>query len=256
MSTMPAMVRYVARAPSYTWRTEHSRRRAPTVPMTLTVTATGRHASSVLPVGDVLEVVVAVKVHQPPYVQRSPYEQRGNHPPIRGPSSARLQNGSNVSNPAAYSLTRWNALRFGIHHDGPIPCLGIDRCKLRHCTGTSYIPPGNAEPCPWEMDYHRALIRSFVRRYTPPEGFLRADVHTVAPQAANLALRRLRASIRSNRAWVFDADGSLPSTFYHEDQLSHRYYNTITNEALTLTRGVEEATSAQDPADSRGGHHR
>lgn len=143
-----------------------------------------------------------------------------------------------------YHLSRWNSLSYGTHHDGPIPCLGLDRCKLKHCEHTRYEVPGHGEPCPWESDYRRAYVTQMTRTWQHKAEAAGFDLEAIVSEAANLALKRLRSSIRSNQAWVFSEDATLPASFFHEDELSSRYYVSLINQERDILEQLCSLTSS------------
>ena len=142
---------------------------------------------------------------------------------------------------ASYSLSRHNATKFGIQHEGPIPCLGPKRCRHLHC-GAAYTPPSDGSPCPWEAEYARRLEAEFRERHEMltimPDV---EDFEGLVRQHVNILLQRSRAMTRLNRGWDKRADnGSLSQDAYREFSLAELYLDRLSGREERLQATLDE----------------
>ena len=141
----------------------------------------------------------------------------------------------------SYRFSRYNAMKFGIQHDGPIPCLGIERCRHRHCSGAE-ISPSSGIPCPWETEYARRLEYEFRDRYemltiTPDVD----DFEDLVVEFVNIYLQRSRAMTRMNRGWECHGErGRLSSAAYDEFEISDLYLDRLARREGRLNQKLGE----------------
>lgn len=141
---------------------------------------------------------------------------------------------------ASYSGTRFNALKFAIHVDGPMPCVGTARCPHRYCED-AYIPPLDGSPCPHEVEYARRLEAEFRERW---------DLLTIMPDVddfeelvtehLNIYLQRGRAMARMNRGWdKWAGNGKLLAAAYREFELANLYLDRLQGREDRLNAKIE-----------------
>lgn len=128
----------------------------------------------------------------------------------------------------SYVTSRWNALKFGTHQDGPIRCPGVDRCRHRTC-GHDYVPPLDGGLCPWEVEYSNRLESEFRRRWnlltiTPDID----DFESLVAEHVNIVLQRGRAMTRMNRSWAVRSENDGPyATSTKEFDLASLYLERL-----------------------------
>lgn len=140
----------------------------------------------------------------------------------------------------SYSTSRYNALKFGTHQDGPIRCVGIERCHYRYCDVGDDLPLGG--PCPWEAEYARRLEADFRDRYvmltiTPDVD----DFDDLVREHVNIYLQRNRAMTRLNRTWDKRTVGRhLNPEAAKEFDLSDLYLDRLTGRERRLQTQLDE----------------
>jgi hypothetical protein len=141
----------------------------------------------------------------------------------------------------SYELSRYNAMKFGIQHDGPIPCMGSERCRHRHCSG-AYTPPSAGIPCPWEAEYAKRLEDEFRDRYemltiTPDVD----DFEELVVEFVNIYLQRSRAMTRMNRGWERRGDDDrLSAAAYSEFEIADLYLDRLARREERLNQVLGE----------------
>lgn len=126
--------------------------------------------------------------------------------------------------------------------EGPMPCLG-ERCRYDYCDGKYAGVVLFGEPCPLEAEYARMHEEAFRDDY---ERLSRAhcieDFDDLVRQNSACELKRLRATIRGNRAWdLTDADGQLTPAAFREMDLAYRYSTTALRKGAKIRRLLSQA---------------
>lgn len=133
----------------------------------------------------------------------------------------------------SYSVSRTNAMKYGVTTNGPVICPGWDRCRFRWCADKA--TPGT--PCSTESQMARSHEAHYRRVYDYPA--LRqelADVDNVISKLVNNDLKRRRILLRANEAWK--AEGSERQ---HEFLLADRYFAACLNEYRELLAQIDVA---------------
>lgn len=141
----------------------------------------------------------------------------------------------------SYSKTRFNALKFGIHTDGPIPCLGAAKCHALKCAGV-HTSSSDGGPCLFEAEYARRLETEFRDQW---------DLLTITPdiddfddlvrEHVNIYLQRSRAMTRMNKGWEKRSDdGRLRADAYKEFELSNIYLDRLWQREQRLLATLDE----------------
>jgi len=129
---------------------------------------------------------------------------------------------------ASYASTRFNAVKFGIHRDGPMPCLGATRCRNLYCAGL-HTPSSDGSPCPFETEYARRLEAEFRDKWDAlaiiPDV---DDFDELVREQVNIYLQRSRAMNRMNKGWEHRTDeGRLRPGAFEEFDLANLYLDRL-----------------------------
>jgi len=131
-----------------------------------------------------------------------------------------------VKSPDSYMASRFNATKYSIQHDGPIPCLGV-KCRYRYCEAGQLHPSGGH--CAHESEYARRLEVDFRDRWnmltiTPDVD----DFEDLVTEFVNINLQRGRAMTRMNRSWTMRTkDGRRDPASTKEFDLADLYLNRL-----------------------------
>lgn len=127
----------------------------------------------------------------------------------------------------SYLSSRWNALQWGTHQNGPMACAGKAKCHFRYCdaAGTS---PSVGDPCPHEQELARRLTAEFTDRW----GMLAImpdvdDYDALVAEAVNIRLQQNRAMARLNRSTTLMEDRDSWAKATKEAELADLYLDRL-----------------------------
>lgn len=141
----------------------------------------------------------------------------------------------------SFSRTRFNAVKFGIHTDGPMPCLGAAKCHNLYCAGV-HTSLSDGSPCPFETEYARRLEAEFRDHWdlltiTPDVD----DFDDLVREHVTIYLQRGRAMNRMNKGWdKRSEDGELQADAYREFELSNLYLDRLWQREQRLLTTLEQ----------------
>ena len=143
----------------------------------------------------------------------------------------------------SYAVSRTNAVKYGIHIDGCVPCRGIDRCVYRegcpaHERGLQLPEPGAA--CPVEASYATVVASSLRETWRSLDGYVDSGLESLVHDAVVAILQRERVRRRQAAAWDL-AEQEEWDSFLAEYALCDRYYAAALNRWATILERVERA---------------
>lgn len=150
----------------------------------------------------------------------------------------------------SYSISRTNAVKYGVTVERPMTCPGRARCLYRYCDDLSFKASAGC-PCAWEVDYAAQLERAYRRTYDHPamRRYLE-DLDEIIEALVVNGLKRNRISFRSNRAWSFARTDPVKAS--DEMKLCDRYFVACLRELDgVLTRLGEAMRQADEAAEVR-----
>jgi hypothetical protein len=141
---------------------------------------------------------------------------------------------------SAYAKTRWNAVTWGVHFAGPMPCRP-SRCPYRRYRGGQSCGdvPILGDLCHIEVEYAEAFERSFRRQFAKPFSWPEETWDELAAEAVDILLKLQRATLRSNMAWEVGDITSQPAQ--KEIRLADRAMAQQLNRWQQVLEKLEEA---------------
>ena len=164
-----------------------------------------------------------------------------------------------MPNPDSYLVSRTNAVKWGTWIDGPIPCVGRDRCTYKEDCVRQYphmtLPPPGTLCLPELLSAHEAY-RTLRKQWLPLVDHLHTELDELIARTVSIVLRRTRTMTRQNRAWEYMTDDPDDLELAeHEFDLTSRYLTAISHEYDDVLAEIDAAIEARLYANWWQGQH-